>query len=236
LGCASLKVVSPVTTDKLPTREGPQPVRVLIADDQTLFRAGLVRLLEHDPRIRVVGQAVDGADAVQQAAALRPDLVLMDMRMPNLSGIEATGRIVAEHPEIKVVMLTTFEAESEVMQALRAGARGYVLKDSPTEAVVSSLLTVMAGEHVMAPTVANRIIDLVTGTTTAKALYDGLTPREIDILKLVAIGQANKQIAAKLRISEKTVRNHVSSMYTKLGIADRAQAVLYAVRKGLIEL
>jgi DNA-binding NarL/FixJ family response regulator len=182
-----------------------------------------------------VGQAVDGADAVRQAAALRPDLVLMDMRMPNLNGIEATGRIVTEHPDIKVVMLTTFEAETDVMQALRAGASGYVLKDAPTEAIVSSLLTVMAGEHVMAPSVANRMLDLVTGKTTAKALYDGLTSREIDILKLVATGQANKQIAAKLRISEKTVRNHVSSMYTKLGIADRAQAVLYAVRKGLVD-
>jgi DNA-binding NarL/FixJ family response regulator len=231
--------VPPVTTgdplDSLHTRDGPPPIRVLIADDQTLFRCGLVRLLEHDPRVRVVGQAVDGADAVGQAAALRPDLVLMDMRMPNLNGIEATGRIVTEHPDIKVVMLTTFEAETDVMQALRAGASGYVLKDAPTEAIVSSLLTVMAGEHVMAPSVANRMLDLITGKTTAKALYDGLTSREIDILKLVATGQANKQIAAKLRISEKTVRNHVSSMYTKLGIADRAQAVLYAVRKGLVD-
>jgi DNA-binding NarL/FixJ family response regulator len=209
--------------------------RLLIADDQTLFRSGLARLLEEDPRVEVVGEAVDGADVVKRAGELNPDVVLMDIKMPNLDGIEATRRILSEHPEIKVLVLTTFDADSYVLQALRAGASGYVLKDSQPEAIVASILSVMAGERVMASAVANRVLDMVTGSTTPKEFYDGLTTREIEILKLLATGQANKQIARRLTISEKTVRNHVSHMYEKLQIYDRSQAVLYAVRKGLVE-
>jgi DNA-binding NarL/FixJ family response regulator len=218
------------------TEIGTQVVRVLIADDQTLFRSGLARLLETDPRVDVVGEAVDGADAVQRAATLKPDVILMDLKMPNLDGIEATRRIVSEHPEIKILVLTTFDADSYIMQALRAGASGYVLKDAQPAAIVSSILAVQSGERVMASGVANRVLDMLTGTTTPKEFYDGLTAREIEILKLLATGQANKQIAFKLHISEKTVRNHVSHMYEKLQIYDRSQAVLYAVRKGLVEL
>jgi DNA-binding NarL/FixJ family response regulator len=214
----------------------PQVARVLIADDQTLFRSGLARLLEEDPRVQIVGQAVDGLDAVKQAGTLKPDVVLMDLKMPNLDGVEATRRIVNEHPEIRVLVLTTFDADSYVLHALRAGASGYVLKDSQAPAIVSSILAVTAGERVMASAVANRVVDMLTGTTTPKEFYDGLTAREVEILKLLATGQANKQIAYHLRISEKTVRNHVSNMYAKLQIYDRSQAVLYAVRKGLIEL
>lgn len=213
-----------------------QVVRVLITDDQTLFRSGLARLLQEDPRVEVVGQAVDGLDAVKRAGALKPDVILMDIKMPNLDGVEATRKIVAEHPEIKILVLTTFDADSYVLQALRAGASGYVLKNSQPAAIVSSILAVMAGERVMASAVANRVLDMLTGTTTPKEFYDGLTAREIEILKLLAGGQANKQIAYRLRISEKTVRNHVSNMYMKLQIFDRSQAVLYAVRKGLVEL
>jgi DNA-binding NarL/FixJ family response regulator len=215
---------------------GPQVVRVLIADDQTLFRSGLARLLEEDPRVQVIGQAADGAEVVKRAAALKPDVVLMDLKMPNVDGIEATRKIASEHPEIKVLVLTTFDADSYVLQALRAGASGYVLKDSQPSAIISSILAVMSGERVMASAVANRVLDMVTGTTTPKEFYDGLTAREVEIIKLLAIGQANKQIAYKLHISEKTVRNHVSHMYEKLNIYDRSQAVLYAVRKGLVEL
>jgi DNA-binding NarL/FixJ family response regulator len=210
--------------------------RVLIADDQTLFRSGLAQLLDGDPRVEVVGQAVDGLDVVEKAASLKPDVVLMDLKMPNVDGIEATRRILSEHPSIKVLVLTTFDTDTFVLQALRAGASGYVLKDSQAEAVVSSILAVLAGERVMASAVANRVVSMLSGTTTPKEFYDGLTAREVEILKLIAIGQANKQIAHRLTISEKTVRNHVSNMYEKLGIYDRSQAVLYAVRKGLVEL
>ena len=210
--------------------------RVLIVDDQTLFRSGLSRLLESDARVQVVGQAVDGADAIKKVAALKPNIVLMDIKMPNLDGIEATRRITAEHPEVKILVLTTFEADSYVLQALHAGASGYVLKTSQADAIVSSILAVLSGERVMASAVANRVLSMLTGTSTPKEFYDGLTAREVEILKLLAGGQANKQVAHRLRISEKTVRNHVSNMYAKLQIYDRSQAVLYAVRKGLIDL
>ena len=210
--------------------------RVLIADDQTLFRSGLARLLDGDDRVTVVGEAFDGLEAVKLAASLKPDVVLMDIKMPNLDGIEATRRIVAESPKSKVLMLTTFEADNHVIQALKAGASGYVLKDSEASAIVSIILAVVAGERVMASAVANRVLEMLTGATTPKEFYDGLTAREVEILKMLATGMANKQIAYKLKISEKTVRNHVSNMYEKLGIYDRAQAVLYAVRKGLVEI
>jgi len=210
--------------------------RVLIADDQTLFRTGLARLLAEDSRVEVVGQAADGAEAVALALKLKPDVILMDLKMPNVDGIEATRQLVAADPSVKVLILTTFEADNYVIQALKAGARGYVLKDSQASAIVSSIAAVMAGERVMASAVANRVLEMLTGTTTPKEFYDGLTVREIEILKLVANGMANKQIAFRLKISEKTVRNHVSNMYEKLGIYDRSQAVLYAVRKGLVEV
>jgi DNA-binding NarL/FixJ family response regulator len=211
-------------------------VRVLIADDQTLFRAGLARLLNEDPRVEVVGQATDGADAAKLAAKQKPDVVLMDLKMPKTDGIEATRQIMEADPGVKVLILTTFETDSQVIQALKAGASGYVLKDSSADAIVSSIVAVMSGEKVMASAVANRVLEMLSGTTTPKEFYDGLTNREIEILKLLANGMANKQIAYRLKISEKTVRNHVSNTYEKLGIYDRSQAVLYAVRKGLVEV
>jgi DNA-binding NarL/FixJ family response regulator len=210
--------------------------RVLIVDDQTLFRSGLARLLDEDKRVTVVGEAGDGLEAVQQVASVKPDIVLMDLRMPNLDGIEATQKIVAEHPGVKVLILTTFEADNHVIQALKVGASGYILKDSKADAIVSSILAVASGERVMSGAVASRVLEMLTGNTTPKEFYDGLTVREIEILKMLASGMANKQIAYKLKISEKTVRNHVSNMYEKLQIYDRSQAVLYAVRKGLVEV
>jgi DNA-binding NarL/FixJ family response regulator len=160
----------------------------------------------------------------------------MDIKMPGMDGIEATRQILESGSGVKVLMLTTFETDSQVIQALKAGASGYVLKDSTAEAIVSSVVSVMLGERVMASAVANRVLEMLTGSTTPKEFYDGLTSREIEILKLLASGMANKQIAYRLKISEKTVRNHVSNTYEKLGINDRSQAVLYAVRKGLVEV
>ena len=227
-----MSIATPPADLQAPVR----PARVVIADDQTLFRSGLARLLDMDERVTVVGQATDGLEAVKIALALKPDVVLMDVKMPNLDGIEAARRIITENPKIKVLMLTTFEADNHVIQALKAGASGYVLKDSQAGAIVSSLLAVVAGERVMASAVANRVLEMLTGTTTPKEFYDGLTAREVEILKMLATGMANKQIAFKLKISDKTVRNHVSNMYEKLNIFDRSQAVLYAVRKGLVEI
>ena len=213
-----------------------QTIRVLIADDQTLFRSGLARLLAEDPRITICGQAVDGDDAVAKSAALKPDVILMDLKMPGVDGVEATAKIVAAQPAVKVLILTTFDTDTFVLQALRAGASGYVLKDAEPAAIASSIMAVVSGERVMASAVANRVLDMLTGASTPKEFYDGLTGREIEILKLIATGKPNKQIAYSLKISEKTVRNHISHIYEKLEIYDRAQAVLYAVRKALVEL
>ena len=220
----------------LDTAVAAKAARVLIADDQTLFRSGLARLLDEDDRVDVIGQAGDGAEAVKQAIKLKPDVVLMDLKMPNMDGIEASRQIKAQCPDVKILILTTFDADNHVIQALEAGVRGYVLKDSLPEAIIRSIQAVMAGERVMAGAVANRVLDMLTGAATPKEFYDGLTTREVEILKLLATGMANKQIAYRLKISEKTVRNHVSNMYEKLNIYDRSQAVLYAVRKGLVEV
>jgi DNA-binding NarL/FixJ family response regulator len=213
----------------------PPVARVLIVDDQPLFRSGLARLLAEDPRIDVLGEAADGADALRKVADLGPDVVLMDLKMPNVDGLEATKRIITEHPEVKVLVLTTFDLDTFVLQALRAGASGYVLKDSLPEAIVSSIGVVMAGGRVMASVVANRVLDMLTHATVPKEFYDGLTVRELEILKLLVIGQTNKRIGERLGISAKTVRNHVSRIYEKLQIDERSQAVLYAVRKGLVQ-
>ena len=213
-----------------------KPIRVLIADDQTLFRSGLARLLDEDPRVTVVAEAADGVEAVRRCREIEPDVVLMDIKMPNLDGIKATEQITTTMPGIPVLILTTFEADSHVLAALRAGASGYVLKDAEPAAIVTSILSVNSGEQVMAGAVAQRVLGMLTGDTTPKDFYDGLTAREIEILKLIAGGSANKQIAYKLSISEKTVRNHISNMYEKLQIFDRSQAVLYAARKGLVQL
>ena len=211
-------------------------VRVLAVDDQVLFRSGLGRLLNQDPRVEVIGGASDGEEALRLIPTLRPDVVLMDIKMPNLDGVEATRRIAREYPDVKVLILTTFDADRYVIQALQAGASGYVLKDSHPDSIVASVLSVMSGGRVMAGPVANRVLDMLAGTASPKEFYDGLTAREVEILRLLAAGVVNKQIAERLKISEKTVRNHVSNMYEKLEIRDRAQAVLYAVRKGLVEI
>ncbi len=211
-------------------------VRVLIADDHRLFREGLARLLEEDPRVEVVDQASDGLEAVELAASLRPDVILMDLQMPNLNGAEAARRIIAERPDIKVLALTCFETEGVVLEAMRAGVSGYMLKDAPPEALVSSILAATAGGYVIAGPVAKRLIDSFTAVETQGELFEGLSAREIQIVKLIASGLVNKQIARRLQVSEKTVRNHISNVYQKLGVMNRSQVALYAVRKGLVAL
>jgi DNA-binding NarL/FixJ family response regulator len=210
--------------------------RVLIADDQALFRSGLASLLAEDPLVEVVGEAVDGQDAVDQAARSKPDVVLMDLKMPKLDGIQAMEEILAANPQIKVLMLTTFDASSDIVRALRAGASGYVLKDARPEAIVSSILAVMAGTRVLAGSVTQRVLEMIGADPATHGSLGGLTTREVEILKLMSAGLANTQIAVNLKISGKTVRNHVSNMYAKLQVYDRPQAILYALRKGLVEL
>jgi DNA-binding NarL/FixJ family response regulator len=207
---------------------------VMIVDDQTLFRRGLIKLLETDPRIEIVADAANGAEALEKIAKKAPDLVLVDIKMPVMDGIEATRRIVSEYPKTRVLVLTTFDNDGYVVQALRAGASGYLLKDSQPESIVSAILSILSGERVMTPSIADQFLNLSAGGNH-KARYDGMTRREVEILRLLGQGMSNKQIGYHLKISEKTVRNHISNFYAKLGVGDRSQAVLYAVRKGLVE-
>jgi DNA-binding NarL/FixJ family response regulator len=160
----------------------------------------------------------------------------MDIRMPGLDGVEATRQILAERPAMRILILTAFETDRHVLQALQAGASAYVLKDSEPDALISGILAVHAGQRVVTGAAANRVVDMLTNSGPTRAYYDNLTPREIEILTLLASGLANKQIAHKIKISDKTVRNHISNIYEKVKVVDRSQAVLYAVRKGLVEL
>lgn len=207
---------------------------VMIVDDQTLFRRGLVKLLESDPRIKIIGDAANGAEALERIAKTPPDVVLLDIKMPVMDGIEATRRIASAYPRIKILILTTFENDGYVVQALQAGASGYLLKDSQPEAIVSAMLSILSGERVMTQSVADQFLNLMSGGSQ-KARYDGMTRREVEILRLLGQGLTNKLIAYRLKISEKTVRNHISNFYAKLGVGDRSQALLYAVRKGLVD-
>jgi DNA-binding NarL/FixJ family response regulator len=207
---------------------------VLIADDQNLFRSGLAALLDKDPRVTVVGQAANGEEAVRMVDELRPNLVLMDLKMPVMEGVEATRLIRGQHPEIAVIILSSFGGDSHLLQALEAGASGYVLKDTNVATIINSMLAISGGATVNSGAIADRLLGMLS--TKPKESFDGLTPREVEILKLVAVGLANKQIAYRLKVSEKTVRNHISNVYEKLGIQGRSHAVIYAARKGLIEL
>ncbi len=211
-------------------------IRLLVADDQTLFRKALVEMLERSPRLTVVDQVGDGRSAVQKALELQPDVVVMDIRMPGIDGVEATRLILAERPATRILILTAFETDRHVLQALQAGASAYILKDSEPDALIAGILAVHAGQRIVTGAAANRVVDMLTNSGPTRAYYDNLTPREIEILTLLASGLANKQIAHRVKISDKTVRNHISNIYEKVKVVDRSQAVLYAVRKGLVEL
>jgi DNA-binding NarL/FixJ family response regulator len=211
-------------------------IRVLIADDHAIVREGVRALLALSEDIEVVGEAADGEQAVFSAAQFNPDVILMDVRMPNMDGIEAMQRIAVTLPDVKVLFLSSFETAGSVLHALKNGASGYVLKDSMPEAIIASILAVDSGEQVLSRAVADRVVEMAVGGGPPKEKVDGLTSRELEILKQVATGLSNKQIAYRLKISEKTVRNHVSHIYEKIDVVDRSQAAVYAVRKGLIEL
>ncbi|MEU1162566.1 response regulator transcription factor, partial [Streptomyces sp. NPDC005921] len=219
---------------------GSSPIRVVIADDQQMVRQGFTVLLNAQPGIEVVGQAVDGLDAVVQVAELTPDVVLMDIRMPELGGIEATRRIVGERPHIKVLVLTTFDLDEYVYEALRAGASGFLLKDASADKLAEAVRVVAAGDALLAPGVTRRLIaqfsQLDGGGVRAplKSRVADLTERETEVLALIAQGLSNAEIAERLVVAEQTVKTHVGRILVKLGLRDRTQAAVFAYESGLV--
>jgi DNA-binding NarL/FixJ family response regulator len=213
--------------------------RVLLADDQPLVRVGLRKILEAEADLEVVAEAANGEEAIAEARLHRPDVVLMDIRMPVLDGIEATRRIVSAQPAARVLILTTFGLDTYVFDALRAGASGFMLKDAPPEELVAAVLLVAKGEALLAPAVTRSVIEEFARRPTARtpapspALAE-LTAREREVLELLARGRSNPEICAELVISEATAKTHVARILQKLGLRDRVQAVIYAYENGVV--
>jgi DNA-binding NarL/FixJ family response regulator len=210
--------------------------RVLIADDDDLMRAGLIELLTADPDIEIVGEAATGREAVEQARWLAPDVVLMDVRMPDLDGIGATRELSRAAPQARVLILTTFEQDDYVFGALRAGASGFLLKRTRPEELIAAVRTIAGGDSLLSPSVTRRVIDRMAQQPAPEladhAKLDELTPREREVLELIARGLSNREIAAALVVEESTIRTHVKKILTKLGLRDRVQAVIFAYENG----
>jgi DNA-binding NarL/FixJ family response regulator len=218
------------------------PIRVLVADDQTLVREGLMTLLQLAAGIEPVAAASDGEEAVRLAARHRPDVVLMDLRMPRLDGVEATRRIRAAQPETEIVVLTTHADDQSILGALQAGARGYLTKDAGIAEIARGIQAAAAHQTLLDPAVQTRLLAAATAASTATAplapaaeLPDELTPREAEVLRLIARGMSNAEIAAALVVSEATVKSHINHLFAKIGARDRAQAVHYAYTNGLTD-
>ena len=211
--------------------------RVLIADDDDLMRAGLAELLTVDPAVEIAGQAATGREAVEQARRLAPDVVLMDVRMPDLDGIAATRELTRTAPGVRVLILTTFEQDDYVFGALRAGASGFLLKRTRPEDLLAAVHTIAAGDSLLSPSVTRRVIDRMAQQPTPEladqARLDALTPREREVLERVARGLSNREIAAALAVEESTVRTHVKRILMKLELRDRVQAVIFAYETGV---
>jgi DNA-binding NarL/FixJ family response regulator len=215
-----------------------RPVRVLLVDDDDLMRAGITAVLSSDETIEVVGEAPDGRAAVERTIVLRPDVVLMDVRMPDLDGIAATREVLAVSPDVKVVILTTFEQDDYVFGALSAGASGFLLKRTRPEELIAGIHTIAAGDSLLSPsvtrTVIHRMAQQPTPDASSEARLNEITPREREVLELIARGLSNGQIAGALFVEESTVKTHVRSIFRKLRLRDRVQAVIFAYESGVI--
>ena len=210
-------------------------MKVIICDDQAIVRDGLELLLKLEKDIEVTGLARDGAEVVDLVAKAPPDLVLMDLKMPGINGVEATRRICAEYPAVKVLVLTTFDDDEWVFDAIRAGASGYLLKDTPREKVIEAIRGTVTGKSYVDPIITGKILNQVASLQEQPhtLITEKLTGREVDVLRLIAHGFSNADIAERLHLSEGTVRNHVSAIFSKLNVSDRTQAAIIAIRHGL---
>ena len=210
-------------------------LRILIADDHPLFRKGMRTLLTATADTEVIGEATTGQEVIELAATLQPDVILMDLQMPEVNGIEATRQILQTSPHIRILVITLFEDDASVFSALRAGARGYVLKDAREEEMLRAIRSVGSGEAIFSPTIPTRLMDFFSAPQTAvpKEIFPTLTEREREILQWIARGSSNSEIARELALSVKTVNNYVSDIFSKLQVADRAQAIIRARDAGL---
>ncbi|MBK6792159.1 MAG: response regulator transcription factor [Anaerolineales bacterium] len=210
-------------------------MKILLCDDQAVIRDGLEMLLTLEKDFQVVGSAQDGFEAIELAGKKTPDLVLMDLKMPGMNGIEATREIRKKYPAIKILVLTTYDDDEWVFDAIRAGASGYLLKDTPRQKIIEAIRGTMDGKSFVDPAVAGKLLNQVASNQTqpASVLTGKLTERELDVLRLLAKGMTNSDIAAQLHLSEGTVRNHVSAILEKLGVSDRTQAAVIAIQHGL---
>ncbi|MCU1482304.1 MAG: LuxR family transcriptional regulator [Subtercola sp.] len=206
-------------------------IRVLVADDHPIVRSGIVGLLQDAPDIEVIGEASNGLEAVTLATALRPDLVLMDLRMPGQGGAEATAQIVAGLPDVRVLILTTYETDDDILPAIEAGASGYLVKAAPEDEILAGVRAVAAGQTVLAPSIASKLVERMRGDRTPPPR---LSARELDVLRLVAAGQSNPEIARTLFIGDATVKTHLQHAFEKLAVTDRTRAVTRAMELGLL--
>jgi DNA-binding NarL/FixJ family response regulator len=206
-------------------------IRLLIADDHPIVRAGLLDVLSSQPDFEVVGEATTGAEAVALASRLHPNVVLMDLRMPEMDGVTAIAKIKAEHPDVNILVVTTYDSDADILPAIETGATGYLLKDTPRKELFEAVRAAAQGKLLLAPTVAARLMERMRGPTE-----EALSSRELDVLKLVAKGASNKEIANRLYISEATVKSHLIHIYGKLNVDDRTSAVTVALERGILRL
>ena len=206
-------------------------VRILVTDDHPVVRAGLSGMLSGEPDFEVVGEAQNGKEAVAFVGELKPDVVLMDLRMPEMDGVTAIGHIKSDHPDVHILVLTTYESDADILRAIETGATGYLLKDTPREELFGAIRTVAQGQSPLAPGVAARLMQRVRDPDE-----EGLSTREIEVLELVAHGTSNKEIAKQLWVSETTVKSHMLHIFDKLGVTDRTAAVTEALKRGIIRL
>jgi DNA-binding NarL/FixJ family response regulator len=206
-------------------------VRILVTDDHPVVRAGLSGMLSGEPDFEVVGEAQNGKEAVAFVGELKPDVVLMDLRMPEMDGVTAIGHIKTDHPDVNILVLTTYESDADILRAIETGATGYLLKDTPREELFGAIRTVAQGQSPLAPGVAARLMQRVRDPEE-----EGLSTREIEVLELVAHGTSNKEIAKQLWVSETTVKSHMLHIFDKLGVTDRTAAVTEALKRGIIRL
>jgi DNA-binding NarL/FixJ family response regulator len=213
------------------------PIRILIADDQALVRSGLALVIEAEADMEVAGEAADGREAIARCREVQPDIALLDIRMPGLDGLEVARRVIAQHPAVRVVMLTTFDLDSYLYEALKIGVSGFLLKDDPPEQIVAAIRAVVAGAELLAPSLTRRVVEAYVRGPAPGSVAPGLaelTVRERDVLGLVARGLSNTEIAERLIVGEATVKTHVGSIFRKLGLRDRTQAVVLAYESGLV--